>query len=55
MSNKLGGGLVPNFYRFKMAPFNAEKLKRVYEIEEYMGRPLIEEAADMHHHHQKLL
>jgi hypothetical protein len=52
---RLGGGIVPNFYRFKISPFSEQRLKRVFEIEEYMGRNIIEEAADMHINHQKLI
>ena len=41
--------MTPNFYRFRICPFNSQTVNRVFEVEEYMGRPILEEAADMHH------
>lgn len=48
-----GPGLVPSFYRFKVAPIDVPELARVYEIEEHIGRPFIDELAEMHLSHLK--
>ena len=51
VNKKCGGGLVPNFYRFKIYPMNGEPLNRVYEVEEHMGRVFIDVLAEVHYKH----
>jgi hypothetical protein len=54
--NKLhGGGLAPSFYRFKLCPLEGPRLNRVFEVEEHVGRCFIEEVAEMHLAHQRLM
>lgn len=48
-----GPGLVPSYYRYKIAPLDYDELSRVYEIEEHVGRPFIDELAEMHLSHLK--
>ena len=43
----MGGGITPNFYRFKLAPMDGPMLNRVYEVEEHVGRLLLEGVAEM--------
>jgi len=54
VSKQLGGGITPNFYRFRLAPTWAPMLNRVYEVEEHVGRLLLEGLAEMHLSHQRL-
>ena len=54
--NKLhGGGLAPSFYRFKLCPLGGPLLNRVFEVEEHVGRCFIDEVAEMHLAHQRLV
>jgi len=51
--NKMfGGGITPSFYRFKLAPMDGSKLNRVYEVEEHVGKLLLEGVAEMQNAHQ---
>lgn len=51
----------PAFYRFKICPLVAEgspgseQLNRVFEVEEYMGRTFIEDLANMHQEHIRII
>ncbi len=59
--NKCYYNICPAFYRFKICPLipegeiSANQVKRVYEVEEYMGKPFIEEIADMHQEHIRMV
>ena len=50
-----GGGLAPSFYNFKLSPLSGPLLNRVVEVEEHVGRAFIEEVAEMHLAHQRLM
>ena len=47
----------PAFYRFKICPLepSLDKLNRVYEVEEYMGKLFIEDLGNMHQDHIRML
>lgn len=51
----LGGGFCPSFYRFRIQPMDGSKLNRVYEVEEHMGKTLLEEVARLHKAHQVVI
>ena len=59
--NKYFYNVCPAFYRFKISPLIPENsvghdiLNRVYEVEEYMGRPFMDEVANMHQEHIRML
>lgn len=59
--NKHLYNVCPAFYRYKISPLvpegrpGSQLLNRVFEVEEYMGRLFIEEVADMHQDHIRLL
>lgn len=55
VNKHLGGGVAPNFYRFKLCPQDGSELNRVYEVEEHMGRVFIEEVAEMQRAHARQL
>ena len=54
VSKQFGGGITPNFYRFRLAPTWAPMPNRVYEVEEHVGVLLLEGLAEMHLSHQRL-
>lgn len=45
----IGGGLTPSFYKFRICPLDGPLLNRVYEVEEYMGKQLIQGLAEIHY------
>lgn len=49
-----GGGLTPNFYRFKLCPWEGKTLRKVFEVEEYMGNCFLEELAAELYENSKL-
>ena len=59
--NKYYYNVCPAFYRFKVCPLvpqgepGADMLNRVYEVEEYMGKPFIDEISNMHQEHIRML
>lgn len=59
--NKHFYNICPAFYRFKICPLiggdeeGSNTLNRVYEVEEYMGRSFMEEIANMHQDHIKMI
>jgi hypothetical protein len=59
--NKYYYNICPAFYRFKISPLvpfpcaGSEFLNRVYEVEEYMGKPFMQDIADMHQDHITML
>ena len=55
VNRQLGGGVAPNFYRFKLCPPDGPVLNRVYEVEEHMGRVFLEEVAEMQRAHARQL
>jgi len=52
VSKQFGGGITPSFYRFKLAPMDGSMLNRVYEVEEHVGKLLLEGVAEMQNAHQ---
>lgn len=50
-----GGGLAPSFYRFRLCPLSGPQLNRAFEVEEHVGRCFIDEVAEMHLAHQRLV
>jgi hypothetical protein len=59
--NKHYYNICPAFYRFKISPLipapqaGSEQLNRVFEVEEYMGVPFMQDIAQMHQDHIKML
>lgn len=55
VNQRHGGGVAPSFYRFRLCPLGGPLLNRVYEVEEHVGRCFLEEVAEMHLAHQRLM
>ena len=59
--NKYYYNVCPAFYRFKICPLipadqpGADLLNRVYEVEEYMGVPFMDEISNMHQEHIRMV
>ena len=59
--NKHFYNICPAFYRFKISPLvpaphpGSEQLNRVFEVEEYMGVPFMQDIAQMHQEHIRMV
>jgi len=54
-ANILNPNSCPNFYRFKIYPQIYERIERVYQIEEFMGKPFFEAFAKYCNENWKLI